>query len=104
MEKIKYPPTPWQLIEEYPAGHYIADANGVGISSQMDRNIKNHVIKCVNCHDELIDALKANAVRFPMEFKTTTKDCTCNQFIDTNNCRHVMALKALKKADVYFGD
>ena len=62
------------------------------------------IVHAVNMHESLVEALKANAIRFPMEFKTTTKDCTCNQFIDSNSCRHVMALIALKNANVYFGD
>lgn len=62
------PPIPWQLIEEYPAGHYIADANGVGISKQMDRNIKNYVIRVVNCHDELVEALELALKHYSGEY------------------------------------
>lgn len=49
---------------------------------------------------DLLEALKANAVRFPIEFNTTLERCDCNQFLDTDYCRHVMAMRAIEKAEV----
>lgn len=47
---------------------------------------------------EMLEVLEANAIRFPVEFNTTLKKCDCNQFLDTGNCRHVLALNVINKA------
>lgn len=47
---------------------------------------------------QMLTALENIAARFPIEFGTTTRKCTCLQFEDNNICRHILVLKAIKAA------
>lgn len=56
----QYPPRPWTMQDEPKGliGHYIADSHGNMVFKGSDRNINAYVVKCVNSHDELVEALK----------------------------------------------
>jgi hypothetical protein len=47
---------------------------------------------------EVAEALEDLVVRFPIEGFAFGDQCKCLQFEDNNDCRHLRAVKALKKA------
>lgn len=49
--------------------------------------------------DEALDALENIAVRFPIDRYATKNgsECSCIQFEDTGECRHIVAVKVLEK-------
>lgn len=67
MSKPKHTPTPWGVKHAncvYHKGRFIADCGGNSESKVQHiaaENIANakRIVHCVNCHDELVAALKA---------------------------------------------
>lgn len=104
MSVANHTPTPWRVGKghriEYgtPGGGCVVvvdehSINGLGMDA--------FIAHAANAHEEMLIALKQLAVRFPLEFKTTTHPpkCTCNQFTDNDFCRHLDALAAIDKAE-----
>ncbi len=56
-DKLKPPPTPWKHIIDGYQQEWLTDALGVKIP--LNVSVVNHVVKCVNSHQALVDALEA---------------------------------------------
>ena len=61
MSNLKHTPTPWKVNEKYNTitdsdGCGIAQENGINNSQEWEANAKL-IVKAVNCHEELLEAL-----------------------------------------------
>lgn len=52
----QHTPTPWEFDKEHSA---IIDKNGMGIAGNVDDADAAYIVKAVNCHEELVEALQA---------------------------------------------
>lgn len=103
--KPKYTPGPWKIespvkdMEIWNQNTHIATINHHYKFKDQPKIDKANA-KLIAAAPELLDALNDLAVRFEMEFKTkpSIQECKCNQFLDTDDCRHLQAFRAIKKA------
>ena len=61
MSEIKHTPTPWVAIDEYIYSQdrfEIGTTTTSGFDYGTDDANAAHIVKCVNMHDELVEALK----------------------------------------------
>lgn len=92
-QAVKHTPGEWKYVPERMG---IVNKDGLDICTVLTNGDDARLIAAA---PDLLEALKVNAIRFPIEFKTTMNSCTCNQFIDNEACRHVMALQVIAKAE-----
>jgi len=74
--KTKHTPTPWIINPQYAGGIFTSFGERIGECGQANAE---HIVKCVNNHDALVEALKASQ----FHFKNMGYTEGCSDLMDT---------------------